>query len=143
MVSIHNPVNMAPSPSSPAHSTGQSLSPSLLPGRDHVADADSSHSRKRPRLSDEPDTPIYANGDSNHSSDNPNTSATGSPTVLEIPQEQSTNPSEISIIMNGDETTADVHLNSFPFLFEGGTPELAAARFAEHCHKKSCMFPER
>jgi hypothetical protein len=136
---------MAPSPLSPAHTTGQRLSPSpsLLPGRDHVADADSSHSRKRPRLSDEPDTPTHTNGDSSHSSDNPNTSATGSPIVLEVPQEQSTDPSEVSIIMNGDETTADVLLNSFPFLFEGDTPEIAAARFAEHCHRKSRMFPER
>ncbi|KAI4763186.1 hypothetical protein E4T52_04775 [Aureobasidium sp. EXF-3400] len=125
---------MAPSPSSPDHSTGQRLSPSLLPGRDHVADADSSHSRKRPRLSDEPDSPPHTNGHSSHLSDNQNTSATGSPTVLEIPQERSTDPSEISIIMTGDEITADVHLSSFPFLQDGETPESAAARVAEHCY---------
>ncbi|CAD0114960.1 unnamed protein product [Aureobasidium uvarum] len=125
---------MDPSPTSPAHSTGQRLSPSALPGRDHVADADTSHSRKRPRLSDEPDSPPPTNADS----DTQNTSATGSPTVLEVPQEQSTEPSDITIIMAGDETTVDVHLNSFPFLFDkNDTPEGAAARFAEHCYTKN------
>lgn len=140
MVRIHNLVNMAPSPSSPARSTGQRLSPSSLPGRDHVADADSSQSRKRPRLSDEPDTPTYTDGNSSHSSDNPNTSATESPVILEVPQELSTGPSEISIIVNGDGITADVHLNSFPFVSNGDTPEVAAVKLAGYCHKKSGMF---
>jgi hypothetical protein len=44
--------------------------------------------------------------------------------------------------MNGDETTADMLLNSFPSIFKGATPEIAAAKFAEQCHRKSRMFPE-
>lgn len=131
---------MAPSPASSAHSASQRLSPSSLPGRDHVADADSSHSRKRPRLSDEPDSPSHINGDSSHQSDTQSTSATGSPTVLEIPQEQSTDPSEISIVMTGDESSADAHLGSFPFIEVGETPESAAAKLADHCRKKTGML---
>lgn len=128
------------SPISPADNTDQSLSPSLLPGRDHVADADTSHSRKRPRLSDEPDSPPHANGASSHLSDTQITSGTGSPTILGLPQEQSTDPSEISITMTGDEMTGDAHLDSFPFLVDQNeTPESAATRFAEHCHHKNGM----
>ncbi|KAG9685977.1 hypothetical protein KCU95_g11953, partial [Aureobasidium melanogenum] len=126
------------SPISPAENTDQSLSPSLLPGRDHVADADISHSRKRPRLSDEPDSPSHTNGPSSHLSDTQITSGTGSPTILELPQEQSTDPSEISIIMTGDEAAADAHLGSFPFLIDQDeTPESAAIRLAEHCHRRN------
>ncbi|KAI4726548.1 hypothetical protein E4T49_05713 [Aureobasidium sp. EXF-10728] len=125
---------MDPSSTSPAHSTGQRLSPSSLPGRDHVADADTSHSRKRPRLSDEPDSPPPTTADS----DTQNTSATGSPTILELPHEQSTEPSDISIVMAGDETAVDVHLNSFPFLCDkNDTPESAAAKLAERCFNKN------
>jgi len=140
VLSINNSVIMVPSPSLPAQSTGQRLSPPALHGRDHVADADSSHSRKRPRLSDEPDSPPDTNGHSSHPSDNQTTSATGSPTVFEVPQEQSTDSSEISIIMTGDETSADVHLSSFPFLKDGETPEHAAATLSELCHNKAGMF---
>ncbi|KAG9702989.1 hypothetical protein KCU77_g6891, partial [Aureobasidium melanogenum] len=126
------------SPILPADNTDHSLSPSLLPGRDHVADADASHSRKRPRLSDEPDSPSHTNGASSHLSDTQVTSGTGSPTVLGLPQEQSTDPSDISIIMAGNEVAADVHLGSFPFLTDQNeTPESAAAKFAEHCHRKT------
>ncbi|KAG9682785.1 hypothetical protein KCU95_g11509, partial [Aureobasidium melanogenum] len=126
------------SPILPADNTDHSLSPSLLPGRDHVADADTSHSRKRPRLSDEPDSPSHTNGPSSHLSDTQITSGTGSPTILGLPQEQSTDPSDISIIMTGDEVAADVHIGSFPFLIEQNeTPESAATKFAEHCHRKN------
>jgi len=140
VVSIHSSVIMAPSPASSVHSASQRISPSSLPGRDHVADADSSHSRKRPRLSDEPDSPSHTNGYSIHQSDNQSISTTGSPTVLEVPQEQSTDLSEISIIMTADESIANTQLSSFPFLCEGDTPESAAARFAEHCRGKTGMF---
>ena len=115
------------SPVSPADNTDQSPSPSLLPDRDHVADADTSHSRKRPRLSDEPDSPPHTNG-----------ASSGSPTILELPHEQSTDPSEISIIMTEDEMNSDVYLSSFPFLADqDDTPESAATKFAEHCHRKN------
>ncbi|KAK6000101.1 hypothetical protein QM012_004089 [Aureobasidium pullulans] len=126
------------SPISPADNTDQTLLSSLLPGRDHVADADTSHSRKRPRLSDEPDSPPHANGAPSNLSDTQITSGSGRPTVLGLPQEQSTDPSEISIMMTGDETTADVHISSFPFLTEQNeTPESAATKFAEHCQRKT------
>jgi hypothetical protein len=43
--------------------------------------------------------------------------------------------------MTGDETTADVHLSSLPWSRDGETPESAAARLAEHCHRKAGKFP--
>lgn len=43
--------------------------------------------------------------------------------------------------MTGDESSADAHLRSFPFMEEGDTPESAVAKLAELCRKKTGMFP--
>lgn len=42
--------------------------------------------------------------------------------------------------MAGDESSADAHLRSFPFMEEGDTPESAAAKLADHCRKKTGML---
>jgi hypothetical protein len=40
--------------------------------------------------------------------------------------------------MAGNEAVADIHLGNFPFLTDQNeTPESAATKFAEHCHRKT------
>jgi hypothetical protein len=56
---------------------------------------------------------------------------------LELPQEQSTDPSEIFIIMTGNEEPTKDPLGNFPCLStELPTPVSAASRLAEHCREK-------
>lgn len=109
-----------------------------------MADADPSRARKRPRLSHEPDTPPPANADSdNHSvMSNCESISAQSPIVVGVPQEQSTDPSEISINMAGDETPKKGSIAAFPLrLAHHETPEIAVEELAARFQKNDGSFP--
>ncbi|KAI5249828.1 hypothetical protein E4T43_00477 [Aureobasidium subglaciale] len=126
---------MDPPSATPTHSSNRRFSPSLLPDRDHVVDADSSHSRKRPRLSHELDTPLVTGEELTTPSD-PQSNSAESPLIFEVPQEEPTDPSEFAIIMTVDEQTDMGNFTKFPFQApDRRTCELAAAGLAQHCQR--------
>lgn len=129
---------MDPPSASPAYSSNHKHSPTPLHGRDHIADADSTHARKRPRLSHELDTPPATSGHSDNLSDSQSISPE-SPIIIGIPQDESTDPSEISIIMPAEEQGEHRHIGSFPFIrphVDWDTPHRAANKMMDLLWKK-------
>lgn len=100
-------------------------SPTSLPGRDHMADADNTLIRKRPRLT----PPQY--DDKNNDSLVPTAT---SPLVIEvITLDDHADPLTEIITMDDETSVHDGSLASFPFVSDRRKPDQAAAHFASIC----------
>ncbi|KAL1296685.1 hypothetical protein AAFC00_000161 [Neodothiora populina] len=111
--------------------TEASLSYSL-PGRDAIADADTSLIRKRQRL-----TPSQPDSDGSTSAEIPQ-----SPLIVEIvtPGDHRPDPPAMIMIMDDKEMNANP-LESYPFIFNGESPTEAAGRLADHCNDMTKIVP--